>query len=816
MALIPFDGHKTPYDESDKITIVVPEDAEWRPDHARRLMQRLSFGKIICRIVADGDTKDIVWQIIDVNKDIQVERIAAAVKSVYPDVSIESEPFVPEAFRAPFHRFVVPFRQLDHFAKPIAYVEDLPAYDPFIPLINVLGYLEANERVIYSIYFSGNSQTMIKNGISQLKPHWKDQMAAMLVSGAGVGLAGLTKGSFGWGIVSAGNVPMQVQTMLVEKLQKGIHPTYILAQIDAQTHQRALAINDNILAVYREFDTYFQALVPFAGLRETQVLDAYLQVHVTNPIEAASTSAFARLRELYLHANNLEKRSVYARFLETLRCGFNPHELATLWHLPHKEHTARRLQFIPASNVLADEHLRENTEGVRLGINGFGAMAKPIFLPEESRLAHCVIVGETGIGKSNLMHQLIQHDIAQGRGVAVLDPENRLIPEILEMSIPESRKDDVVILDVGDRAYPPPINPFPSSDDVEEDFTYRLMDIFTSFEADFADKQMGEHFSNALEAISTIPGATLRDIQLMFEDADFRGQHVDAIEDDAAYDFWVRYHRLGENEQNKYSQPIMRRLRDYYRKSMYLIACHPRPILVDKLVAENKIVLVSLKNDHMPGKLLKMLGGILVSQFQFAASADQAKQPFFLYIDEADRFVNDSVPELYVRARKRNMHVTLATQFFKRLAPKTQDVVLESTGAFLVFKSGDQTAASISRRTRPHFTTEDIMQIDPFNIVTFIRYGNRTLPAFSVQTEKIGPLEDVELADADEVRQRSRERYTPMRRAEILASLRERYPRKESGFSQTQNEPTDGDSIDDEYGEYYDDEEDDEGDDWDD
>ena len=97
-----------------------------------------------------------------------------------------------------------------------------------------------------------------------------------------------------------------------------------------------------------------------------------------------------------------------------------------------------------------------------------------------------------------------------------------------------------------------------------------------------------------------------------------------------------------------------------------------------------------------------------MAQFQFAASADAAKEPFFLYADEADRFSTDSVPDLYVRARKRNVHVTLATQFFKKLAPNTQDAVLETTGAFMIFKSGNETARSMASRAQRSYRRQMI------------------------------------------------------------------------------------------------------------
>lgn len=68
--------------------------------------------------------------------------------------------------------------------------------------------------------------------------------------------------------------------------------------------------------------------------------------------------------------------------------------------------------------------------------------------PEDS-LEHLIITGPTGSGKSTLLEHLILSDIYAGRSVLVIDPKQDLINRILECT-PESRKEDVVVIDPSD------------------------------------------------------------------------------------------------------------------------------------------------------------------------------------------------------------------------------------------------------------------------------------------------------------------------------------------------------------------------------
>jgi hypothetical protein len=72
-------------------------------------------------------------------------------------------------------------------------------------------------------------------------------------------------------------------------------------------------------------------------------------------------------------------------------------------------------------------------------------------IKQADRLSHMYVVGKTGTGKSTLLETLALQDIAQGRGMMLIDPHGDLAERIVSV-IPAHRRDDVICLNVPDAA----------------------------------------------------------------------------------------------------------------------------------------------------------------------------------------------------------------------------------------------------------------------------------------------------------------------------------------------------------------------------
>jgi hypothetical protein len=92
-------------------------------------------------------------------------------------------------------------------------------------------------------------------------------------------------------------------------------------------------------------------------------------------------------------------------------------------------------------------------EHVILGARNKWGEEVPFSIHGADRLRHMYILGQTGVGKSTLVKNLIVQDIAAGHGVAFFDPHGDKAWEILDF-VPPHRIDDVVYFDPSDSEFP--------------------------------------------------------------------------------------------------------------------------------------------------------------------------------------------------------------------------------------------------------------------------------------------------------------------------------------------------------------------------
>src|SRR5690348_4843973 len=93
-----------------------------------------------------------------------------------------------------------------------------------------------------------------------------------------------------------------------------------------------------------------------------------------------------------------------------------------------------------------------------LGETNFRNIRRRFGIKRADRRFHFYVIGKTGTGKSTLLENLIQQDIAAGEGLALLDPHGDLVERIVE-DVPETRRSDVMYWNVPDASRPIGFNP---------------------------------------------------------------------------------------------------------------------------------------------------------------------------------------------------------------------------------------------------------------------------------------------------------------------------------------------------------------------
>jgi len=278
----------------------------------------------------------------------------------------------------------------------------------------------------------------------------------------------------------------------------------------------------------------------------------------------------------------------------------------------------------------------------------------------DDKRRHIYIIGKTGMGKTELLKNMVVQDIRRGNGVGFVDPHGEAAEELLNF-VPQERIKDVVYFNPADMEYPIAFN---IMEDVDVEYRHLvaggLMAVFKKIWPDVWSSRMEYILNNTILALLEVPSSTLLGINRMLADAEWRGDIVERLQDPVVKAFWTkefaRYTQRYEVEataaiQNKIGQftsaPLIRNI----------IGQTSSTINMRKIMDEKKIFIVNLSKGRIGEEASRLLGALLITKLQLAAMSrvdipEAARNDFNLYIDEFQNFSTESFATILSEARK--------------------------------------------------------------------------------------------------------------------------------------------------------------------
>jgi hypothetical protein len=389
------------------------------------------------------------------------------------------------------------------------------------------------------------------------------------------------------------------------------------------------------------------------------------------------------------------------------------------------------------------------SSGLFLGDNVHGGITQPVHLHRDDRRRHTYVVGQTGTGKSSLLHSMIMQDIRNGNGVAVLDPHGELIESILGR-IPENRIQDVIHINPEDTDAIVGLNLLDFRDDVDRDSAVNhLLEIFDKlYDMKIAGGPMFENYlrNSALLVMSDpTEGASLGDIMRVFADREFLEDCLSKCKDPMVTSFW-RETAL-KTQSREYSLTDIgawvtaKFTRMTYNKVIRNIILQ-RQSTVDFLDVMNsgKIVLVNLCKGRLGETNAAFLGMVLTSLIQRAAFArgrsrnSSEARDFYLYMDEFQNLATEGIGSMLSEARKYRLNLVLANQYLHQIPEKVRDAVFGNVGTFVSFRIGRKDAEMLEDEYLPIVNAKDLTGLPNYHAyVRTLVAGEATRP-FSLQT----------------------------------------------------------------------------------
>lgn len=449
---------------------------------------------------------------------------------------------------------------------------------------------------------------------------------------------------------------------------------------------------------------------------------------------------------------------------QTLRSGMilNSSELVSLVHPPSSSVRSEKLKRDQRKTKSAPSIALDNKPSrIVLGENNHQGKQQLVSLNEDQRTKHIYVIGASGTGKSTLLLNLIRQDIEQGNGVCVLDPHGDLINAILGY-IPETRNDDVILLDPADEEYPIPFNILSAHSELEKTLlSSDLVSVFRRLSTSWGD-QMTSVLANAILAfLESSKGGTLHDLKRFLVELQFRKEFLTTVEDETVVYYWEKEFPLITGSANKPQAPLLTRLDTFLRPKLIRNMVTQRENRLDfrLIMDERKILLAKLSQGAIGRENAYLLGTLIVAKLNQTAlgrqDVSQANRPFFsVVIDEFQDFITPSMASILSGARKYHLGLTLAHQDFRQLWNQDTEVasaVLTNPYTRVCFRLGDADAQKLSEGFSS-FTPADLQNLSVGESIARIE---RNEYDFNLKTF---PLPQIDETLAEERRQHIKER----------------------------------------------------------
>ena len=479
-----------------------------------------------------------------------------------------------------------------------------------------------------------------------------------------------------------------------------------------------------------------------------------------NTFEAYIPRNQKRLIQSFIYRTFSNKRSFLA----------NTEEMSGLWHLPLHSNETPNIAW--ALGRVSPPPANVPTEGLHIGYVDYRGMRTDINMMEGDRRRHMYIIGKSGSGKSVFISNLAIQDIKAGKGVCIVDPHGDLIEDVLA-HVPKERAEDVIIFDPSDTDRPLGLNMLEAQTEEQRDFA--VQEMISIFYKLFPPEMIGPMFEHQMRNVMltlmadiNMPG-TIIDIPRMFTDDDFVKEYLKKLKDPVVRAFW-------EQEMAKTS--------DFHKSEMlgYLISKMGRFVENEMMrnimgqqksslnfreaMDQKKILLVNLAKGKTGEVNAKLLGLIVVAKLQMAAMGradmpEDQRSDFYLYIDEFQNFVTDSISTILSEARKYRLDLIIAHQYMGQLTDDkgrsdVRDAVLGNVGTICVGRVGPDDAEILSKEFVPTFGSYDLLNPPQFSYYTKMLIDNKGSKPFNMKTP--APKEgNRELAAA--IKQLSRLKY---------------------------------------------------------
>lgn len=483
------------------------------------------------------------------------------------------------------------------------------------------------------------------------------------------------------------------------------------------------------------------------------------QLHLENIINAFSQFNIYRYGNTFTAAvpkkpDHLIHNFIYRAFDSHHHQVANTEEMASLWHMPNPNTETPHIDWLGARKAPPPTNLPK--EGITLGRSVYRGVEQIVKMKRDDRRRHLYTIGKSGSGKSVFIQGLAVQDIQNGEGVCVIDPHGDFVEYVLQ-HIPKERVDDVIVFSPADVDRPIGLNMMEAKTEEQKDFiTQEMISIFYKLVTD--PSMIGPMFEHnmrnvmlTLMADMETPG-TIAEIPRMFTDDAFVAKWKKKLKDPVVLAFWEKeMAKTSDFHKSEMLGYLISKVGRFTENAMVrnIIGQSHSGFSFREVMDQKKILLVNLSKGLVGEINANLLGMIIVSKLQMAALErasleEKDRHDFYLYIDEFQNFITDSIATILSEARKYRLELIIAHQYMKQLEDNkgktgVRDAVLGNAGTLVSFRIGVEDAEVLAKEYAPVFSAYDLVNVEQYTAYVKLLIDNTAAKPFNMMTYPAKP-----------------------------------------------------------------------------
>ena len=447
---------------------------------------------------------------------------------------------------------------------------------------------------------------------------------------------------------------------------------------------------------------------------------------------------------------------IYRNFDEKTKFILNTEEMTSIFHFPLSTTETPNIRWLIAKKAPAPVGIP--VEGLILGKNIYRGEEKIIRIKKDDRRRHFYVIGKTGVGKTHLLKYMAIQDIQNGEGVCFIDPHGDAVEDLLG-HIPKERAEDVIYFDPANLERPMGLNLLEYDPKYPEQKTFAINEMINIMDKLYDLRQTGgpmfeQYMRSAMLLIMEHPesGSTLMEISRVLADADFRHYKLDRCKNLVVHDFWVKEAEKagGEAALSNMTPYITSKLNQFVANDIMrpIIGQQKSAFNFRNIMDQQKILLINLSKGKVGDMNAYLLGLVLVGKILMASLSrtdipEEERKDFYLYIDEFQNFITESISTILAEARKYRLCLNIAHQYIGQLVKaqdtSIRDAIFGTVGTIVAYKVGVEDVEILAKEFSPVISQYDLVNVEKYNAYIRLLVDNQSTRPFNLKPPSLPP-----------------------------------------------------------------------------